>query len=319
MKMWSLTAAFFQFLWTWLGQWYLLRSLLGGPNFQGLSRADKARVRQYAQLVPSIAITAYRVLATWRLSRDERTAITLLSAATPLIDDYFDDPARSPLRLQSLIASPEACIPEDEKESYLLELLRFLHVKTQDSTHFHALADRVVMAQMASKSQTDVLTTWEDLRQIALEKGGASTLLFHALLQRPPVEGAEIAMYHLGGMMQFLDDIFDVYEDSRAGIRTTVTAAARLTTLRGAYRADREALAGHFRALPLPAYRIERFLHLLPALWALGDVALDQWERASTPETDVFDPNNRSRKELVCDMARIRNQLRWIRRLFEES
>jgi hypothetical protein len=315
MRYLQLITVCFHFAFTWTGQYFLCRKLLRQhhSDFEKNTRADQKRVKKYAQAIPSIAICAYRILADWRLNLQERMLLTQLGAATPLIDDYFDDKSLSPERVGRLIAAPGNAAANSHKEAFLIALLREIHKKTNDFDHFNALAQQVLKAQTASMLQQKKQSEQELLQRLSREKGGLSTLLYHALLQqRPAVAGAEEALFHLGAQMQLLDDIFDVYEDVQAGINTQATAIESIVQLQHRFQKNISHLEILFYALPFPNWRVRRMLDLFSALWALGDVALAQFEHIQNEKNGLFSSKKWSRMELVCDMAKPQNQARWI-------
>lgn len=324
LRIYDLLQAAWRFSGLWIRQYILLHRVLNpllkpilAVHNPAFGPKDAKRLKYYAQLIPTLAMTSYALLADRKLTLRERLLLSKLAAATPLIDDCFENAENPVPRLKAMIEKPEAMTAQNLKEAVLLYLLADIARETSGKNKFITLAYRVLEAQRHSQRQQTAFLDREAIRQISFDKGGYSTLLYHALLEQPEVPGETEALYRLGAMVQWVDDLFDVYEDSREGIQTLVSTCTDIRVLRRDFETELINLRQCFEALPLPQKHIRRYWALMDAFFALAKVCLDQLERVQETHGGVFDPLQCSRKELVCDMALLRNQWKWGKRLFD--
>ena len=117
----------------------------------------------------------------------------------------------------------------------------------------------------------------------------------------------------MGGLMQFGNDIFDIYKDCQHKIDTLITTASKVKDVRVAFKEMMKSSFATVYSTRHTPKNIRKFLRLFSmSLCARCFVFLDQLEKKEK-QTGQFTPYGYARKDLVCDMEKIKNKWRTIR------
>jgi hypothetical protein len=139
-------------------------------------------------------------------------------------------------------------------------------------------------------------------------------------MEHPMRVNEEDALYRMGGLMQFGNDIFDVHKDAPQGIRTLVTVSSRVSEVRERF-CKMESHA--FKSMYDTGYeqtQIRRFLRMVSlSLGARCQVCLDQYETLEKKNGGIFEPALHSRNELVCDLDKARNKWRSVQYFWRQK
>jgi hypothetical protein len=266
----------------------------------------------YARYAPTISGVGYALLAGRQLSKSERMLMTKLSSAAPLFDDYFDDDSLSPERLKLFITQPEKVKPGNTKEELFLKLLLEIKAEAKQYDYFNEVCLKVYESQMMAKEQQHGELAYDDLHKISFDKGGYSTLLFKSIMDEPSKPGENNAIWHFGGMVQWVDDMFDIYEDTINHIQTFATPKVDIKITRQNFLHDLQEMISLFKKLTFPSKRIWQFLDFQVFFFSRTMVCFEQLEKIQG-DSEFLEPGIFIRKALICDMEKWENILKWFR------
>ncbi len=193
-------------------------------------------INYYAFGVPSILGTAFGTLRGTLVKEDERKVLTYLGALTGLFDDFFDKNDTPDAEILNLINNPAAIKAKNDKEKLFLQFYNNALVKVPDTEKLKRAFFAVYLAQVGSKKQFNDLPK-EELLDITLKKGGLSLVFYRYAMLNPLEEDEKKLLYALGGLMQLGNDIFDVYKDIQAGIRTLPNTSTQINQVRELFSA----------------------------------------------------------------------------------
>ena len=311
---------FFRFGWQILIQEYYIRRYLNpylrrfaAENDGTFTEKDAKRMRYYARSAPTISGASYALLKGRKMTHTERLQMTKLSAAAPMFDDYFDEKNLSEARLKIMITQPETCLPENTKEAVFIGLLQEIKAKVKHFAFFNAVCNKVFEAQMDAKRQETGGLPYEEVKKITFDKGGYSTLLFKTIMEQPDLPSENEAIYHFGGMVQWVDDVFDVYEDTQAGLQTLFTPAVNIRLAWQEFENEILSMKKLFFNIPLPQKNIKRFWDLQMFFFSRTMVCFEQLSALQDENNDTFYPAKHERKALICDMEKWENIRKWMR------
>lgn len=310
---------FFRFGWQIILQEYYIRRYLN-PYLRGFdtqndgtfTAKDAKRMRYYARSAPTISGASYALLKGRKMSHAERLQMTKLSAAAPMFDDYFDDENLSEARLKVMITQPETCLPQNTKEAVFIGLLQEIKAKVTHFAFFNEVCLKVFDSQMDAKRQEKGGLSAEEVKKITFDKGGYSTLLFKTIMEQPDLPSENEAIYHFGGMVQWVDDAFDVYEDTQAGLQTLATPNVNIRLAWQEFEAEIAVMKKLFFKIPLPPQNIKRFWDLQMFFFSRTMVCFEQLSALQGAENDTFYPEKYERKALICDMEKWENIKKWM-------
>ncbi len=279
-------------------------------NDGSITAADIKKITSYYALgVPVILGKAFKILTGKNFTKQERYCITFLGGISGLLDDLFDNPRKEVNHLKEFIHAPENLVPGNSYEALLVHLYLAGLSKAKNAMRLKEQAGKVYEAQQKSLIQKRKISP-VDLKQITFSKGGSSFVFYRLCLEDPLEEAEEKLVYHLGGLMQLGNDIFDLWEDVQANTSTVATTSTDITKLRNLFSEELNRtyiLAGN---IDYPQKQVDHFLNLIKLGLSRVFVCLDQFEKLQLQIGGAFQPENYERKQLICDMQKASNQLK---------
>ena len=184
-----------------------------------------------------------------------------------------------------------------------LELYEMAISSMEAPSNMISALKQVTLAQIASREQLMPSTSLERIRDITLLKGGDSLLFYRTAMKLTAAKTELSLLFQLGGLMQLCNDIFDVYKDREAGIRTLVTEAAHIKPIQEELTAGLEtqferALSYGFNKMHVHSF----FATLSLGIFSRALTCLYQLKRAEAGTAGVFTVSSYTRKQLICDM-----------------
>ncbi|OQP54762.1 hypothetical protein A4D02_00080 [Niastella koreensis] len=286
------------------------------PDYeQTFTDKDIKRITKYWQLALNLVCDNVYKLTGSALSGEEHKRIILLSVFGPLFDDLFDDHILNYEQITSLVTGPEAYLPINKtdklaKDIYL-ELLRGIPRRQHFIGHLQAVAHW----QQESLKQSDNTITETALQEITYKKSYYAVLLFCALLDNYPDQKILEILYPAAGLMQLTNDAFDVWKDIHKGVYTLPNLYRNLDQLQQLFLAETSAINQRLWQLPYPVKAKQTFAIIIHSLHAMGWMSLEQLKQVTAGVTNIDELKQLSRKELVCDMDSLQQQLKWLRHI----
>ena len=282
-------------------------------NDGSLSDKDFHKINRYYGLaVPAILGEAFAALQNRSLTSTERRCLTAQGAMTGLFDDFFDDRYLSDSSIEALL---EATVIDAGRSNEALfgHFFREALQTTPDATHLRKRLNEVHRAQADSRLQLLASTSLNDIQRITFDKGGYSLLFYRTGLSPQETPDEANWLFGLGAMMQLSNDVFDVYKDREAGVRTLITEATHIPDIRNFFLNTLKPLyreASHYGT----ARSAQSFLSCITlGIFARTLVCLDQLAALQTPASPAFQVHHHSRKQLICDMDTWTNKLKSLR------
>lgn len=250
-----------------------------------------------------------------KLTAQEELTSLYLSGFIPMYDDFNDDHGLRHEDIMQLLEKPYNQLASEQK------LFKFFYEKSlehfADKALFSHYLEKVGLSQNDSLEQKSGDLGDEDLMKVTTDKGGYSLLFLRAALDYDISENERNAIFLLGQLIQLLDDLFDVYKDTLAGIKTVPNSAQDIKELRALFSSHFQQTVGAFEVLKYPAKNKAKFANQLRFFIAAGMVCLDQFELLQQQSNGVFSPTDYSRSQLICDMEKPSNMMNSLRYLFK--
>lgn len=168
-------------------------------------------------------------------------AIFAYSMLYPYSDNYMDDPSIAgaekrgfSTRFGQRLAGVDVP-PSNERESAIWRLVALIEGEYCRPEYPQVFASLALIQRAQEQSlrliRNGAQEDGVDVTRLSFAKGGASVLA-DAYLAAGTLEPAQARFaFHWGVLLQLADDLQDVEEDRRAGVRTVFTQDAQLTTL----------------------------------------------------------------------------------------
>lgn len=268
--------------------------------------------KYYGLAVPAILGEAFCTLRGSSMTELERWASTSQGIITGLFDDFFDDLRLPEDQIINMVEKPEAITPKSSNEKLFLD---FYLTALRKARHPELIKEQLLLvhkAQVASVEQENLKINKERIWEITKLKGGDSVLFYRTAYDNSMVEGEKAALFQLGSLMQFENDLFDIYKDAKSNLATLPTTISKVLELRTLYEEQVSLLVELCNSMDYPKKQIKQFLNRVMPVINRGFVCLDQYRKLEKQNGGKFDIASFTRKQLICDMEKPGNILRTI-------
>jgi len=283
-------------------------------NDGSLDEEDFKKITNYYGLaVPAILGESLCLLRGFKMSEKERTALTYQGAMTGLFDDFFDKRDKTDETVKTLIERPQELTGNNESERMFLESYSKFFQTAADFQLSLKYQRKVYEAQIESRKQSLPGLNHDEILDLTIKKGGVSVLFYRSVMAHPFLPGEEEALYKMGGLMQFGNDVFDIYKDRNSNIYTIPTTTKKVDELRTTFKTVmQESFASVHRSGYLEK-NVKKFLHYISmCLCSRCFVFFDQLENKERSTNGAFALQEYSRDDLVCDMEKGSNKWKTI-------
>jgi hypothetical protein len=265
-------------------------------------------VNSYAIYTPMVcdAFTALRGRITNRGERDRMLHYFICSS---LFDNFCDRKELNQESLQQISFSPEIYNSErfDERLFQYAHLL--LKDFVRDKAYYETVTRRLFQAQMDSDKQFHPDISDAVIERITLDKGGYAVLLCHFYLDDVADEAEQQCWYQIGGVIQFTNDLYDIYKDYQDGVATLPNRMRDAYAFHAFFMQLVEGVKREIALLPFSSKRKRQLTLSMMSICSFGLVAIRQLQSIQGDKPALPNLRELPRKELVIDMEK--NGNRW--------
>ena len=280
------------------------------PNWNSVVNTEnQKRMKDYI-LIQTLWTAGFCLLRGERIKDNELKAIVNISALAPFYDDFFDKREMYLENIHELIENPFEYNPKTDLERLFIEFSKRIHENVKDISLCLENAQKVFNAQYESKKLVSKeLLDRKEVRRIAFNKGASTVICICNMLNKRLSEKEERLMFQLGGVAQYLDDVFDLREDYLEGRQTLVNPVTNIECLKTSFVDEVKSFKYHL--IESGYSKSNRMAFYFPISFLLGATLLcfKRYEFLESENEGGFDVKNYSRHELVVDMDL------WINRL----
>ncbi len=281
-------------------------------NDGSLDLKDLEKINRYYGLaVPAILGEAFCALRGSKMTEKERWASTCQGAMTGLFDDFFDKDYLSDEAVENMIQEGgEPVLKKNNQQLFDLFYKKALLHSADNTLMQHALID-VYTAQVKSKEQKNEKVSGKSLLEITNLKGGSSLIFYRTAFSPAATASENKLLYDLGGLMQLANDIFDIFKDRESGIKTLITETNSIDKIKDDFeKRIKEYYSDAFNC-GYHEKNVRKFINSISiGIFSRCFVCLDQLKKNEMFTGNVFDVHKYNRKQLICDMDKIKNMLK---------
>jgi hypothetical protein len=248
-----------------------------------------------------------------KLLKEERRLGWLMAVMFALGDEISEGNEREQADIKTTVLDNQKETQSSE-ERIIGFVYQQLLDKHPDLHTFEKYLKSGLKAQDDSLLQKDPHLSPAQLRKITFDKCGYAFLLLRSSISSPIGEPEIETIYQLGGLIQLINDTFDVYEDCQAGIRTLPNTASDILQFRSEFE---QVVADVLNSVQAPPKRKKRFALQLAPIVATTRVCLWQFAELQARSGGVFKPEAYGRADLICDMEKPANLWRTVKFLDE--
>jgi len=248
---------------------------------------------------------------------NERKRFVCAGSLGALSDILIDDMDIAEARMRHIIDDPGGFQADHAVEHLFQQFYKALVETLPDVvlTSRMDLLNEILTAQLQSKKQLDPTLPAERVDALVKAKGALTICAYRGLILEDFGALEYQAMYELGGLIQYINDVDDLYKDGRQGIRTFATARDSLEEM--ALEIDRQKTVAFqlFKTLPYDRTRKENFMFIFYGLVVGTYASLLHYARLCNfnyaldtilrLDKDVVKPNPFTLKALVYSLPKL--------------
>ncbi len=238
---------------------------------------------------------------------------------TVLYDELTDDVKMDDQRVFEISYHPQTVVPVNFKERVLVAMHLGLIAQVPDAQEYWEVVKQVHLAQKDSAKQFDAQIILEELIDITQRKGGYSLLMCRHYLIDPNNKQVDNCWYHLGGLIQLTNDLYDTYKDTMEGIYTFANTQNDIANIEMIYAQQKLLFKKSIESLPVSNYTKQQFAINTSIIPAFGDIAINQLKELQINSTSLPNFNQIPRKSLIIDMERMINKYRLIKYAYKNG
>jgi hypothetical protein len=273
------------------------------------------KTSRYEGIQQIVINDAFTKLIRRQTNEDERFSNKLFFILTFLYDDIMDEKILSEDELNKLVENPLENPHNIFEAKVLVDIHLQLLQRTKQPEKYTSTLLSIHKAQKDSLIQFNSKVSQSDLLDIVMRKGGYSFLMCSLYIDLPISKEMDKCWYHIGSMLQFIDDMYDIYADQQEGIYTYANTCKKYSTLDDTFNELVMQLKKYIKALPYDEVLKERLYIQLSFIPAFGLLALDNLKKLKDQDGNFKNFIDYPRKSLIIDMEKMGN----IKRLIAKS
>ena len=247
----------------------------------------------------------------------EKASNKLFFILTFLYDDIMDEKILTEDELNKLLENPLENPHNIFEAKVLVDIHLQLLQRTKQPEKYSSTLLAIHKAQKDSLIQFKSNVSQSDLLDIVMRKGGYSFLMCSLYIDLPISKEMDNCWYHIGSMLQFIDDMYDIHADLQEGIYTYANTCSKYSTLEITFNELVKQLNVNIKALPFDEALKERLFIQLSFIPAFGLLALDNFKKLMDQDGNFKNFKDYPRKSLIIDMEKMGNICRLIAKSYK--
>jgi len=236
---------------------------------------------------------------------------------TGLYDDIIDQQLIDEKTLNQLFEDPTLTQTDLFETKVLVDVHLNLLNRVKNISDYKSILTNVHQAQKDSLQQINTQIDKNALLDITLRKGGYSLLMCKQYIDLPNSNALDQCWYHLGGVIQITNDLFDIYKDLQEGIQTIPNTTKSLNDIEIVYNQLVHNFIQSLHQLPFEKSKIEILKIKLSPIPAFGYIAIQNLSKIQGQQNTLPDLNKIPRKDLIIDMEKTVNRIKLIQEAYK--
>jgi len=271
----------------------------------------------YGLFITSFLCSSYKRLYGKTLSDEERKRATLFGILTPVGDDLFDIDKLNNESIRQITFHPETVTAKTFSSHVAKEIQTYLLNAVPHKEEYIKASKDVLDIQVETIKQTDPNISIDEMRGITYTKGAVSVIIYHQCLDEAADTQMQEVLFLIGSLYQLGNDIFDLYKDVRDNIYTLVNTCDNYVQFKKDFIERVRLQNQKIYALPYAKKDKEDFCIVMNTINARSLVAIDQFISTQKKYKGKVDWWKLERKEMIVDMEKKKNILKWLNYIFK--
>lgn len=274
-------------------------------------------LKYYGMFITSFLCSSYKRLYGTTLTNDERKRATLFGILTPVGDDLFDIDKLDIESIRHITYEPASFNATTFSAKVAKEIQSYELENVPHKKEYLAASKDVLEIQIETAKQTNRNIAKEELERITYTKGAVSVIIYHQALDTVASKQMLDTLFIIGSLYQLGNDIFDLYKDVRDNIYTLVNTCEDYNAFKEKFIERIKKQNRKIMALPYNEKDKKEFCIVINTINARSLVAIDQFIVLQKKMNQQIDWWKLERKDMICDMEKTKNILKWVSYIFK--
>ena len=279
-------------------------------------RTFKKIIFYYSLKVPAIC-DAFLHLHNKKTNRQECERLLHYFICSSIFDNFFDREELNDDEIYSITFASKNYTANNFNERISLNSHLSILNYVRNNEHYLNILKKEYDVQVASRKQFDIDIANKEIEHITLEKGGNAVLLCSFYLDHQASTHEENCWFKLGNIIQYVNDLFDIYRDLQSGLQTIPNRMKDAREFKKYYEDLITSLQAEIKAIDVAENKKLHFTISLMGICALGLIAIEQLINIQGNAATLPDLKTLTRKDLIIDMERKSNLWKWVKTVYK--
>ena len=279
-------------------------------------RTFKKIIFYYSLKVPAIC-DAFLHLHNKKTNRQECERLLHYFICSSIFDNFFDRKELNDNEIYNITFASDTYTASNFNERISLNSHLLILNYVRNKEQYLGVLKKEYDVQVASRKQFDLAISNNEIEHITLEKGGNAVLLCSFYLDHQASIHEENCWYKLGNVIQYVNDLFDIYRDLQSGLQTIPNRMKDAKEFKKYYEGLIASLKNEIKAIDVPESRKLHFTISLMGICALGLIAIEQLINIQGNNETLPDLKTLTRKDLIIDMEKKSNLWKWVKTVYK--
>jgi hypothetical protein len=275
-------------------------------------RTFKKIIFGYSIQIPAI-YDAFVGLYNRKSTTQECTNLLHYFICSSVFDNFFDRAELTDSEIYAITFDSQNFTPKSFEQRIGLAAHQYTLSKVKEKEEYLSILERAFDAQVASRKQFDKSISNEEIEWITKEKGGCALQLCCYYLEIQNSIQEKKIWYALGEVIQFTNDLYDIYRDIQNGLETIPNRLGNLIDFKKYFINLIDNLKNEIENIPIKSNKKLPLKISLMGIAAFGIIAIEQLEKIADKKGNLPNLKTVSRKQLIVDMEKPSMLLKWVK------
>lgn len=272
----------------------------------------------YSLKVPAIC-DAFLHLYNTTTQRDECERLIHYFICSSVFDNFFDREELTDEEIYNITFNSKNWQSKNFNERIALHSHLLLIDFVKNKEEYFEILKKEYDVQVLSRHQFEATISNEEIKKITVEKGGNAVLLTSYYLNHQATEQEKVVWYKLGCVIQFVNDLFDIYRDLQNGLQTIPNRLTTIDEFKNYYLSLVQDVKKSIQNIDVKKSRKLVLKISAMGICALGIIAVEQLEKLQAQHNHNLSLKTLPRKDLIVDMEKMTNLWKWVKVVYKLS
>ncbi|MFY8127471.1 MAG: hypothetical protein ACOVMM_03780 [Chitinophagaceae bacterium] len=291
----------------------LLRKLEQEHNGKFDERTFKKIIFGYSIQIPAI-YDGFLGLYNRKSSQQECTNLLHYFICSSVFDNFFDRQELTDKEIYAITFDSQNFSPKsfEQRIGLAAHLYLLSNINPNEKQEYLTVLKRAFDVQAASRNQFNSTISNQEIDWITREKGGCALQLCCYYLDKVNSIEEKKTWYALGEVIQFTNDLYDIYRDIQNGLETIPNRLENIIEFKSMFLNLINNLKNEINNITVHSANKLPLKISLMGIAAFGIIAIEQLEKIADKNGNLPNLKTVPRKQLIVDMEKPSMLIKWV-------